>query len=334
MFTAYELMERRFGPRVRKVTSAIFLVTRSLAEGVRVFAISIVISIILHTSGPRVDSGDRRADPVLYVRRRHDGRDLDRCDPDGHVCPRARASVFLFSLGKIPGGFGACRSTWPAPRANCRSSISTGPGPPPIRFWAGMIGGCFLTTASHGTDQLVVQRLLSAQIGSAEPPGAASQLGRDLRAILAVPHHRHAAVGLSGWPAVLAKSSSTGFILRSSGTRCPAGIAGLAMAAIIAAAMANLSAALNSLASATVVDFYRPLTALALYTGTLSDGFAPLHHLLGWGPGGHRRRREPLGFRAGIRALHCLRHAGDTAGGVSAGRAHQTAGQNAAASQA
>src|SRR5277367_4733499 len=49
MFTAYELMERRFGPRVRKVTAGIFLLTRSLAEGVRVFAISIVISIILHT---------------------------------------------------------------------------------------------------------------------------------------------------------------------------------------------------------------------------------------------------------------------------------------------
>src|SRR5271156_6371230 len=51
LFTAYELMQRRFGPRVRKVTAAIFLVTRSLAEGVRVFAISIVVSIILHASG-------------------------------------------------------------------------------------------------------------------------------------------------------------------------------------------------------------------------------------------------------------------------------------------
>src|SRR5277367_4042438 len=51
LFTAYELMQRRFGPRVRKITAAIFLVTRSLAEGVRVFAISIVVSIILHTSG-------------------------------------------------------------------------------------------------------------------------------------------------------------------------------------------------------------------------------------------------------------------------------------------
>ena len=51
MYTAYALMERRFEPRTRKVTAAIFLITRSLAEGVRVFAVSIVISIILHTSG-------------------------------------------------------------------------------------------------------------------------------------------------------------------------------------------------------------------------------------------------------------------------------------------
>jgi len=50
-FTAYELMQRRFGPNVRKVTAGIFLITRSLAEGVRVFAISIVIGIILHTGG-------------------------------------------------------------------------------------------------------------------------------------------------------------------------------------------------------------------------------------------------------------------------------------------
>src|SRR6266852_7373564 len=48
MFTAYELMRRRFGERTRKLTALIFLITRSLAEGVRVFAISIVISIVLN----------------------------------------------------------------------------------------------------------------------------------------------------------------------------------------------------------------------------------------------------------------------------------------------
>src|SRR5579871_4876694 len=50
MFTAYELMRRRFGERVRRLTASIFLVTRALAEGVRVFAISLVVSIVLGTS--------------------------------------------------------------------------------------------------------------------------------------------------------------------------------------------------------------------------------------------------------------------------------------------
>src|SRR6267143_7033744 len=49
MYTAYELMRRRFGERIRKLTALIFLVTRALAEGVRVFAISLVISIVLGT---------------------------------------------------------------------------------------------------------------------------------------------------------------------------------------------------------------------------------------------------------------------------------------------
>src|SRR6266851_9549480 len=49
MLTAYELMRRRFGERTRKVTASIFLVTRALAEGVRVFAIAIVVSVILGT---------------------------------------------------------------------------------------------------------------------------------------------------------------------------------------------------------------------------------------------------------------------------------------------
>src|SRR3984893_17272282 len=49
MFTAYELMRRRFGERIRKLTASIFLVTRALAEGVRVYAISLVVGIVLGT---------------------------------------------------------------------------------------------------------------------------------------------------------------------------------------------------------------------------------------------------------------------------------------------
>src|SRR5205807_1599153 len=71
MYTAYELMRRRFGERIRKLTALIFLVTRALAEGVRVFAISIVISIVLdvpvlgwHLRWMFPDHGEPRHGPV------------------------------------------------------------------------------------------------------------------------------------------------------------------------------------------------------------------------------------------------------------------------------
>src|SRR2546427_4668920 len=49
MYTAYQLMERRFGPRIKHATASMFLVTRALAEGVRVLAIATVVSIVLGT---------------------------------------------------------------------------------------------------------------------------------------------------------------------------------------------------------------------------------------------------------------------------------------------
>src|SRR5579862_4192977 len=49
LFTAYELIERRFGPHLRTLTSGLFLLTRAAAEGVRVYAVSIVVSIALGT---------------------------------------------------------------------------------------------------------------------------------------------------------------------------------------------------------------------------------------------------------------------------------------------
>src|SRR6516162_9512867 len=49
LFTAYELIQRRFGPRLRSLTAGLFLLTRAAAEGVRVYAVSIVVSIALGT---------------------------------------------------------------------------------------------------------------------------------------------------------------------------------------------------------------------------------------------------------------------------------------------
>ena len=67
MFTAYELMRRRFGERIRRLTAGTFLMLRALAEGVRVFA-----TLHRHLDGPghrrnRLHSGHRMPDAVFYT---------------------------------------------------------------------------------------------------------------------------------------------------------------------------------------------------------------------------------------------------------------------------
>ena len=256
MFTAYELMQRRFGPSVRKVASAIFLVTRALAEGVRVFAISIVISIILKTGG-MASIAVIIALTLFYT---FEGGMTAVIWTDviqmGMYVVGAAVSFFVLA-GKIPEDSG---TPWISrrPPASCGFSITEWSWTKPYTIWAGLLGGCFLTTASHGTDQLVVQRLLSAKN---QAQSRAALLSSWI--VIFVQFTLFLTIGMLLWvyrggapappqPDRLYPS----FIWES----LPIGVAGLAMAAIIAAAMANLSAALNSLASATVVDFYEPLS--------------------------------------------------------------------------
>ncbi len=257
LFTAYELIDRRFGPRVRRLTAGIFLVTRSLAEGVRVFAISIVISIILHTSGPAsilviicvtlfyTFEGGMTA--VIWT-------DVVQM---GMYVFGAAVSFFVL-LDKIPGGMSHVLDL-AIPAGKLRVFDFHWSWTAPYTLWAGIVGGCFLTTASHGTDQLVVQRLLSAK--------SESQSRRALLSswvVIFVQFTLFLTIGLLLWVHHAGKIFSKDELDRLYPTfiweSLPPVVAGLSMAAIIAAAMANLSAALNSLASATVMDFYQPLT--------------------------------------------------------------------------
>jgi Na+/proline symporter len=121
-------------------------------------------------------------------------------------------------------------------------------------FWAGIAGGCFLTTASHGTDQLMVQRLLSARD---ERDSRKALLASWV--LVAFQFTLFLLIGILLWvyygglgrTAPAADRIYPQFIWSS----LPPGLAGLAIAAILAAAMANLSAALNALSSTVVVDF-------------------------------------------------------------------------------
>jgi Na+/proline symporter len=121
-----------------------------------------------------------------------------------------------------------------------------------------MIGGTFLTTASHGTDQLIVQRLLAAR-GQKQSVTALLSSGVAVLFQFAL----FLVVGIMLWAYYRVPSNMFGtpdriyptFIV----TRMPHGISGLLIAAILAAAMSNLSAALNSLSSSAIMDFYARL---------------------------------------------------------------------------
>jgi solute:Na+ symporter, SSS family len=139
----------------------------------------------------------------------------------------------------------------------------------PFTFWAGVAGGCFLTMASHGTDQLLVQRLLTcrnqrdsqkALIVSGFLVLAQFALFLTLGMMLHAYYAQHPLPPLASNDEIF-----PAFIVRS----LPHGVAGLVIAAIFAAAMSNLSGSLNSLASTTVLDFYRPLWGAAASEASL-----------------------------------------------------------------
>jgi solute:Na+ symporter, SSS family len=263
MYTAYELMERRFGPRIRKLTAGTFLILRALAEGVRVFAISIVISIILGTG--EIASIVLIVCLTLFYTFEGGMTAVIWTDVVQMFLYVGGALLSLFViLGQVQGGWAHVAEVAGAADKFRVFDFSFEPTPEffsrTYSFWGGFFGGAFLTTASHGTEQLMVQRLLAAKSE------------RESRLAL-----------FSSWAVILFQFTLfllIGTILyvyyQDNGLPAPAqpdriypqfiwnslppGISGLVIAAILAAAMSNLSAALNSLASTTVMDFYKPLT--------------------------------------------------------------------------
>jgi len=262
MYTAYELMQRRFGPHIRKFTAGTFLILRALAEGVRVFAVSIVLSIILGTG--EVASIALIVCLTLFYTFEGGMTAVIWTDVVQMILYVGGALMsFFLMLQLIPGG-------WPHVLAvagsadkfrvfDFRFSFSAAFFQRNYSFWAGLLGGCFLTTASHGTEQLLVQRLLSAKNQRESRLALFSSwvviffqftLFLVIGVLLYVHYHDTGRLA----PALLERSYPE-FVWNN----LPVGLAGLVIAAILAAAMSNLSAALNALASTSVMDFLKPL---------------------------------------------------------------------------
>lgn len=253
MLTAYQLIDRRFGPTLHKVTALLFLLTRAAAEGVRVFAVSIVVGIAIGTRDV-LSIAIISALTLLYT---FEGgmAAVIWTDVVQMIIYIGGTIVAIATLGThVPGGWSQIHEVAAAAgkfhlfhfALNLTETYT---------FWAGLIGGTFLTMASHGTDQLMVQRMLAARnlrqsIVALLSSGVVILLQFTL--FLFIGAGLFVFYGLH--PAVFASADRIfpTFIVRE----MPIGVAGLLVAAILAAAMSNLSAALNSLSSTTVVDFY------------------------------------------------------------------------------
>jgi solute:Na+ symporter, SSS family len=251
--TAYQRLERRFGPGARRAASAVFLFTRALADCVRVFATAIPLAIITHWSLP---AGILAIGVVTVIYTWVGG---------------LRAVVWVdviqlgvYLLGGIAtlivathqaGGVGAFARAWDQGKLTVfdfRLSFTT-----LYTFWGGLIGGALLAGASHGTDHLIVQRLLAAR-GLRDAQKALIGSGVFIIAQIAL----FLLVGTSLWlagadlPAMRSDAIYPTFVI----TRLPPALAGLVVASILAAAMSSHASAVNSLASASTHDFYAPLT--------------------------------------------------------------------------
>ena len=260
LFTAYELIERRFGTRLRTLTSGLFLLTRAAAEGVRVYAVSIVVSIALGTG----EIASIAIITVLTLIYTFEGglAAVIWTDVVQTVIYVGGTLVGVATIiHYIPGGWSHIHQI--AAEGNKLRVFDFTPTLwKPYTFWSGLIGGTFFTIASHGTDQLIVQRLLAAR-SQRQSALALVLSGITIFFMFAL----FLLLGLMLFAYYLLPTSHFGtpdriyptFIV----TKMPHGISALLIAAILAAAMSNLSAALNSLSSSTILDFYmrfRPQT--------------------------------------------------------------------------
>lgn len=267
LFTAYELIRDRFGEQVRRVTAGIFLVTRSLAEGVRVYAISIVVAIIL-------GSGETFAIIVILlltlIYTFEGGMTAVIWTDVVQMFMYVAGAVlsFFVILSHVDGGFAHVWATAAAAGKlqvfDFSFSFSREFFSQPYTFLAGFLGGTFLTTATHGTEQLMVQRLLAARSEKESRVALLASWGVIFFqfllflfiGILLYVYYMDNGMEMPG------VTDRDKIYPRFIWDYLPQGIAGLVMAAILAAAMSNISAALNSLASTTVMDFYRPMRGL------------------------------------------------------------------------
>ncbi|MGB2870104.1 MAG: sodium:solute symporter [Bacteroidota bacterium] len=263
--TAYDFLGKRFGMSLRKFTSSVFIVTRVLASGVRLFATAIPVHLITGFDYPTsilmigvftlvyTYLGGLRAVVAMDVVQMfiYLGGAAASMFLILHRLPNGWTDVVQFATANGADKFQIFNPSWGTGFMDFLSS--------PYTLVGGLLGGTFLTMASHGTDQLLVQRLLGCKTKWD------SQRALMLDASLIVLQFAFFLVlGLclfafyGGVPfQQLGLSSSDEIFPKFIVENLPTGIAGLVVAGVLASAMGTLSSSISSLASSTFLDLFK-----------------------------------------------------------------------------
>ncbi|MEY4093244.1 MAG: Na(+)/glucose symporter [Acidobacteriota bacterium] len=254
LFTSYELLQRRFGTKVKTLSAVIFLVTRSLADGIRLFTTALVISIVTQVPVTWVVIVLGAA-MIVYTMRGGVSAVIWTDVVQMFVYIAGAGAVALALLSRIDGGWSevvrvgseTARFVVLDPALDFSRAYT---------IWAGLLGGVALTLSTHGTDQYLVQRLLSARSQKDASTGIVLSgfivfvqfILFLLIGVMLYTHYQQVPL-----PQPLARNDQILpiFVVNE----LQNGLAGFIVAAIVAAA---LSPSLNAMAATTVSDFYLP----------------------------------------------------------------------------
>jgi SSS family transporter len=258
LFTAYEVLKVRFGPLLRGVASALFLVTRTLADGLRLYLTALVLQELLDLPLPWAVALTG-ASTLVYTF-------------FGGVRAVVWTDVLQFAVYMLGALFAAAlllRDAAPhldglladdAARAHLQVLSFELRLDDPHTFWAGLVGGAFLSLGSHGVDQMIVQRYLCARsLRDAQKALVASGL------VVLVQFAVFLGIGFLLWafyrahPPAVPFAKGDAVFVDYLVHHLPSGVRGLVLGAVFAAAMSTLSGSLNSSASALVNDILLPL---------------------------------------------------------------------------
>jgi solute:Na+ symporter, SSS family len=251
--TAYQRLEVRFGPATRRALSAVFLVTRFLADGVRIFAGAIPLALV---TGWDVGWAIVVMGGVTLAYTFVGGlKAVVWADVMQLAVYVAGGVAALLIASSMAGGWD---TMWARAAAEDKLrvfdltlSLST-----PLTLLGGLIGGAMLSAASHGTDQIIVQRLLATRSLRA---ARIALVGSGL--MVTAQFALFLAVGTALWAAGQAPADRPGdeWFPRFIVDHLPLGLAGLVIAGILAAAMSTISSSISALASSVTHDLYAPL---------------------------------------------------------------------------